>query len=36
MKKNELEKLLDEYKEISEFIDFINSQIKSNKTEEEI
>ena len=36
MKKNELEKLLDEYKEISEFIDFINSKIKSNKTEEEI
>ena len=35
MKNNELEKMLDDYNEISEFIDFLDSQIKNNKEEEE-
>ena len=35
MENNELEKNLDAYKYISEFIDFLDSQIKNNKEEEE-
>ena len=33
MENNELEKNLDAYKDISEFIDFLDSQIKNNKEE---
>lgn len=35
MKNNELKKILDDYKDINEFIDFLDSQIKNNKEEEE-
>lgn len=34
MENNELEKLLDEYKDISEFVGFLDLQIKNNTTDE--